>query len=210
MPLFINITGQRFGKLVAERIVFKSKYGHYNWLCKCDCGNTRVANVAYLRNGDITSCGKCNYITYNNKSQPIHRWANELGMTFATIKDRLDSGMPLNKVLSPTENYVDKRKEAAEERRKVMLAIENISSTPTARKTGKGAGIEEIQEYTKILLPGVKAALKWLKKRELICASRGSNWKVKNTIPPNFCFSHGVTETIGNICIKCFNERKIK
>ena len=60
MPKVIDLTGQRFGKLVvlheAEREA--GKRGAY-WLCQCDCGNTKVIYGGDLRRGRATSCG-CN------------------------------------------------------------------------------------------------------------------------------------------------------
>ena len=47
----VNLTGRRFGRLVALHIV------NGKWLCKCDCGRHKIAMGAYLRNGDTRSCG---------------------------------------------------------------------------------------------------------------------------------------------------------
>lgn len=52
----IDITGQRFGKLVArESLGFKN--GKTRWLCDCDCGNQHSADLTHLRSGHIPSCG---------------------------------------------------------------------------------------------------------------------------------------------------------
>ena len=59
MSGFIDIKGQRFGKLVAIEYV-----GHYKkrtaWLCQCDCGNTIVTTAINLRTGGTKSCGCLN------------------------------------------------------------------------------------------------------------------------------------------------------
>ena len=53
---FKDITGQRFGKLVAMEYV--GKQGKRSmWKCKCDCGNTHIASQANLHSGNIKSCG---------------------------------------------------------------------------------------------------------------------------------------------------------
>lgn len=57
MPRFKDITGQRFGKLVALIVDHKGKRGARYWLCQCDCGNTHVAWGSYLKAGRIRSCG---------------------------------------------------------------------------------------------------------------------------------------------------------
>ena len=54
----MDLTGQRFGKLIALERVNDSAGGN-RWLCRCDCGNTHTVAYANLRNGHVTSCG-CN------------------------------------------------------------------------------------------------------------------------------------------------------
>lgn len=51
-----DLTGQRFGKLVAIRPLPK-RGNDYRWLCRCDCGNETEVVVANLRNGHTRSCG---------------------------------------------------------------------------------------------------------------------------------------------------------
>ena len=52
-----DLTGQRFGKLVAIRETDERRNGNVMWECKCDCGNTTYVRVAALRSGNSTSCG---------------------------------------------------------------------------------------------------------------------------------------------------------
>lgn len=49
---FKDITGQRFGKLVALEYV-----GNSQWKCKCDCGTVVIVNTSHLMSGHTTSCG---------------------------------------------------------------------------------------------------------------------------------------------------------
>ena len=59
IPKKYDLTGQRFDKLVVVRYDHSGKGGRY-WLCKCDCGNTKIVNGSYLRRGGhFHSCGKC-------------------------------------------------------------------------------------------------------------------------------------------------------
>lgn len=52
----LDITGRRFGRLVALRIEpIPSKYTH--WRCKCDCGNESVVAIGNLRKSHTQSCG---------------------------------------------------------------------------------------------------------------------------------------------------------
>lgn len=53
----IDVTGKRFGKLIAINSVGKNKRGYTQWLCKCDCGNKVVYSIAALAKGKATSCG---------------------------------------------------------------------------------------------------------------------------------------------------------
>lgn len=60
MAQFIDLTGQRFGRLVViEKDIEKSKArGKTFWICKCDCGNTKsIHSVDLLRKGGTRSCG---------------------------------------------------------------------------------------------------------------------------------------------------------
>ena len=52
-----DLTGQRFGKLVALKKGKKDKAGHQYWICQCDCGNLAEINSDNLRRGLTQSCG---------------------------------------------------------------------------------------------------------------------------------------------------------
>lgn len=52
-----SLIGKRFEKLIVEEQVPSNKYGQRQWLCRCDCGGTRVVTTAYLNNGRATDCG---------------------------------------------------------------------------------------------------------------------------------------------------------
>lgn len=53
---YIDILGQRFGKLIAIRIDHLQG-NRAIWMCKCDCGKETLASVSNLRNGHTRSCG---------------------------------------------------------------------------------------------------------------------------------------------------------
>ena len=56
----LNLTGNRFGLLIAEEYVRTNpKNGMAYWRCKCDCGNEAEVSLGNLRSGHTTSCG-CN------------------------------------------------------------------------------------------------------------------------------------------------------
>lgn len=52
-----DITGQRFGSLVAIESTGVKKKGSLLWRCKCDCGNTKDVSVSGLGSGQYQSCG---------------------------------------------------------------------------------------------------------------------------------------------------------
>ena len=55
-----DVTGQRFGELVAMEIdeVETSKHGRIYWKCKCDCGNISSRNSSQLFAGKVRSCSR--------------------------------------------------------------------------------------------------------------------------------------------------------
>ena len=53
----IDITGQRFGRLVALEYSHTDRDRKAVWLCKCDCGNSHLARTKDLRSGNTKSCG---------------------------------------------------------------------------------------------------------------------------------------------------------
>lgn len=56
-PPKIDITGQKFGRLVAMRHVGIGPSGKHAWECRCDCGEVVVADACTLRLGRKLSCG---------------------------------------------------------------------------------------------------------------------------------------------------------
>ena len=64
----IDITGQRFGKLVAVRPTDERRNGAVVWECRCDCGNVTFAVIRNLRSGSTRSCG-CNTIAIDLTGQ---------------------------------------------------------------------------------------------------------------------------------------------
>lgn len=56
MGKFIDLTGQRFGRLVAlERA--EGRDGPTRWTCLCDCGSRVTVHGHHLRSGNTRSCG---------------------------------------------------------------------------------------------------------------------------------------------------------
>lgn len=53
----IDLTGQRFGRLVVICENGRAKNGSVIWLCKCSCGNEVTVHGSELRRGKTQSCG---------------------------------------------------------------------------------------------------------------------------------------------------------
>lgn len=58
MGRLIDLTGQRFGRLVAiERVESRGKNRAAVWRCRCDCGKETFVRSDSLRSGMTMSCG---------------------------------------------------------------------------------------------------------------------------------------------------------
>lgn len=50
-----NLSGRRFGRLVAIRL--SGPVGRPRWICRCDCGREKVTSAGLLCSGQTISCG---------------------------------------------------------------------------------------------------------------------------------------------------------
>ena len=90
-PGMIDLSGMRFGKLVAlEPTEQRVDNGSVVWLCRCDCGKDCLASAASLRAGQKKSCGclshpplkdfvgkrfgRLTVLSYAGKVSGMHRW----------------------------------------------------------------------------------------------------------------------------------------
>jgi len=92
MVRIIDISGKRFGRLVAISKSEKLNNSGASWNCLCDCGKYSVVNSLKLRSGKIVSCGckraegKSHYIHgMANKSKTYSSWKN---MRFRCMNER--------------------------------------------------------------------------------------------------------------------------
>ena len=53
----IDLTGQRFGKLIALARLQDKENGYYLWDCVCDCGKRAQISTRKLKEGKMTDCG---------------------------------------------------------------------------------------------------------------------------------------------------------
>lgn len=72
-----DLTGQRFGKLVAIEPIGQDKYKNVIWRCKCDCGRTHDVVSRALVNGHTKSCGCAGRGKFRNKFSEKHGGSKE-------------------------------------------------------------------------------------------------------------------------------------
>jgi hypothetical protein len=57
-PNFIDLTGQKFGRLTVLRLASeRAPGGKAQWVCLCECGNEKTTPGLFLRKGYARSCG---------------------------------------------------------------------------------------------------------------------------------------------------------
>lgn len=89
MPKYKDLTGIRFGRLVAkERQLSSSGDRHAMWKCMCDCGNTSIVSSHTQLQGHVHSCG-CLRIERIIAAHEIHgECSNRLYHIWCDIKYR--------------------------------------------------------------------------------------------------------------------------
>lgn len=66
-----DLTGNRYGKLVAQERMGLSPNAGYFWKCLCDCGNTTKVTIGNLNSGHTLSCG-CFKVETTSKIKTTH------------------------------------------------------------------------------------------------------------------------------------------
>jgi len=72
---FIDLTGKRFGRLIALEKTPNSK-GKTMWKCICDCGRIVIARGEHIRNGATKSCGcysKETHTKHGKSRTPVYK-----------------------------------------------------------------------------------------------------------------------------------------
>ena len=67
----LDLSGKRYGRLVAIKRLDKNKSNQYRWLCECDCGNQHIVTNTQLVEGKSRSCG-CYSNEIRGKSSVTH------------------------------------------------------------------------------------------------------------------------------------------
>lgn len=101
MGNYIDLTGQRFGRLVVIERAENDSGGHTRWTCKCDCGKTKLYRGWSVEKALTTPAGSQQHlITYNGKTQSIKQWANELRINENTLRNRINRKWSIEKALN--------------------------------------------------------------------------------------------------------------
>lgn len=115
---FIDIKDKRFGLLTVEKYV-----GNKNWLCKCDCGNTKIIAGSNLRNNSTISCG-C-----------IQKHISEREIIYASLDFKLKNGrLPYLYELAEKFNVNDRQMSYFISTRDVRNYINNSYSSKAERE----------------------------------------------------------------------------
>lgn len=56
----INLIGLKYNRLTVIGVAENTKSGQAKWMCRCDCGGTKIIAANQLRNGKTKSCGCLN------------------------------------------------------------------------------------------------------------------------------------------------------
>lgn len=56
-PQYIDMTGERYGRVEVLEFAGSNENGNALWKCRCDCGVEFITCRSNLRNGTTKSCG---------------------------------------------------------------------------------------------------------------------------------------------------------
>jgi hypothetical protein len=101
MPKALDITGERYGRLVGVRRIGPYKRDSL-WEMRCDCGETPWIALCHLRSGHTTSCG-CYHREMVSQTKFKHGQSNGGGRTKETRLYRIWSNMK-RRCDTPTHN----------------------------------------------------------------------------------------------------------
>jgi hypothetical protein len=83
--LRVNLVGKRFGKLVVIEKHSVNGNGETQWLCQCDCGNTKIVSRGNLKSGNTKSCGCLHKeVMYDFHKHNIYDLSGEFGIGWTT------------------------------------------------------------------------------------------------------------------------------
>ena len=89
MSNYIDLTGQKFGRLTVIRKAENPSEAHIKWLCECECGNFITTRGTSLRSGITKSCGclvsdKIREWNKANKKCNVYDLTSDYGIGYAS------------------------------------------------------------------------------------------------------------------------------
>lgn len=85
----IDELNNKYGLLTPIALT-KDKNNRTAWLCKCDCGNTKIVRGSDLRKGKITSCGRSCPLRYIRSGTFIDETGNKYGLLTVMYRVNFD------------------------------------------------------------------------------------------------------------------------
>ena len=90
MGKFQDLTGKRFGKLVALEPQKREGQRSYYWLCKCDCGNNTIVLTNRLVSGKTKSCSCKKFEVGKEGAKYYHKNYVRLYSIWAKLRSRCE------------------------------------------------------------------------------------------------------------------------
>ena len=91
MPKRIDLTGQRYGRLVAKKHIGLDRHRQTVWLWKCDCGNEKEILAYIVKTGRSKSCGCYNIDSAIRRSTKHSGSKMKLYSVWNGMKDRCNN-----------------------------------------------------------------------------------------------------------------------
>ncbi len=88
MSKLIDLTGQRFGRLVVIERAENSAGGRVRWLCKCDCGKSKIVLGEHLKKERTKSCGCVKSESSSKRFKKHGGRKSKLYHVWSSMKDR--------------------------------------------------------------------------------------------------------------------------
>lgn len=85
MGTFINLTGQRFGRLFVLRRKGNTATNRVRWLCQCDCGSETIVAAYHLRDGTTKSCGCLSIDTHKQRLTKHGKYGTKVYRTWESM-----------------------------------------------------------------------------------------------------------------------------
>jgi hypothetical protein len=89
MGKFIDLIGQKFGRLLVIGLSGKNRHGQYLWSCKCNCGNIKTIIGNSLLVGRTQSCG-CLFKEIKNATKHGHSRVGKESITHRSWTNMLN------------------------------------------------------------------------------------------------------------------------